>query len=173
MAKAVLTFALYADNALQRRETVTQDIVKVGRDPRSHLRVDDEQASRMHSVIEVAGPDDITLIDLGNEPGTMVNGARVTKCKLHVGDQIRVGGTIMVLEHAEAVVPEAPASVPGISAAMAMAPVTTATIAGTGPMMPQPPAPAPAMRTAVMPQQGYPSQPAQNPFAPAASALSS
>ena len=30
------------------------------------LRVDDEQASRMHAVIEVAGPDDITLIDLGN-----------------------------------------------------------------------------------------------------------
>ena len=89
MAKAVLTFALYQGDAFQRHETVTQDIVKVGKDPKSHLRVDDEQASRMHAVIEVAGPDDITLIDLGNEPGTLVNGARVNKCKLHVGDQIR------------------------------------------------------------------------------------
>ena len=102
MAKAVLTFALYQSDALQRRETVTQDIVKVGKDPKSHLRVDDELASRMHAVIEVAGPEDITLIDLGNEPGTMVNGARVNKCKLHVGDQIQVGDTKIVLESADA-----------------------------------------------------------------------
>jgi hypothetical protein len=101
MAKAVLTFAIYQGGAFQRHETVTQDIVKVGKDPKSHLRVDDEYASRMHAVIEVAGPDDITLIDLGNEPGTLVNGARVNKCKLHVGDQIQVGGAQIVLEAAD------------------------------------------------------------------------
>src|SRR5918998_5253712 len=102
MAKAVLTFALYQYDALQRRETVTQDIVKVGKDPKSHLRVDDELASRMHAVIEVAGPEDITLIDLGNEPGTMVNGARVNKCKIRPGDQIQIGSTMIQLESAEA-----------------------------------------------------------------------
>src|SRR6478735_12563654 len=98
MAKAVLTFALYQYDALQRRETVTQDIVKVGKDPKSHLRVDDELASRMHAVIEVAGAEDITLIDLGNEPGTMVNGQRVNKCKIRVGDQVQIGSTVVVLE---------------------------------------------------------------------------
>src|SRR3954464_5189091 len=108
MAKAVLTFALYQADQLTRRETVTQDIVKVGKDPKSHLRVDDELASRMHAVIEVAGPEDITLIDLGNEPGTMVNGARVNKCKLHVGDQIQVGDTKIILESAEGAGAEAP-----------------------------------------------------------------
>jgi len=107
MAKAVLTFALYQGDSFERRETVTQDIVKVGKDPKSHLRVDDELASRMHAVIEVAGPEDITLIDLGNEPGTMVNGARVNKCKLHVGDQIQVGDTKIILESAEAAGAEA------------------------------------------------------------------
>jgi len=116
MAKAVLTFALYQGDALQRRETVTQDIVKVGKDPKSHLRVDDEQASRMHAVIEVAGPEDVTLIDLGNEPGTMVNGARVNKCKLHVGDQIQVGQTYIVLESAEAAGAEAVAAPPAFGA---------------------------------------------------------
>src|SRR5512135_3833464 len=103
MAKAVLTFALYQGDALQRRETVAQDIVKVGKDPKSHLRVDDELASRMHAVIEVASPEDITLIDLGNEPGTMVNGARVNKCKINPGDQLQIGGTKIVLERAEPV----------------------------------------------------------------------
>ncbi|HMR06922.1 MAG TPA: FHA domain-containing protein, partial [Polyangiaceae bacterium] len=148
MAKAVLTFALYQGDALQRRETVAQDVVKVGKDPKSHLQVDDEHASRMHAVIEVAAPDDITLIDLGNEPGTMVNGARVNKCKLHVGDQIQVGGARIVLESAEA----APAEV------AAAAPVAAAAVAA--PPMPGAP-PAPAAQPAAQPAVG----PDGNPFA--------
>src|SRR5882757_5145731 len=101
-AKVALTFALYQGDQLVRRDTIAQDIVKVGKDPKSHLRVDDDAASRMHAVIEVAGPDDITLIDLGNDPGTLVNGARVNKCKLHVGDKIEIGYTQLMLESAQA-----------------------------------------------------------------------
>src|SRR6185369_14128434 len=100
-AKVSLTFGLYEGGQLVRRETVTQDIVKVGKDPKSHLRVDDELASRMHAVIEVASPEDITLIDLGNEPGTIVNGARVNKCKIQPGDQIQIGSTLIMLERAD------------------------------------------------------------------------
>ncbi len=109
--KCTLTFALYRGDQFVRRESVTQDIVKVGKDPKSHLRIDDDLASRMHAVIEVASEDDITLIDLGNEPGTMVNGARVNKCKVHPGDQIQIGDTLVVLENAEpaAAVEAAPA----------------------------------------------------------------
>jgi pSer/pThr/pTyr-binding forkhead associated (FHA) protein len=102
--KVSLTFALYRGDALVRRETVTQDIVKVGKDAKSQLRIDDDLASRMHAVIEVVSPDDITLIDLGNEPGTMVNGVRVNKCKISAGDQLQIGGTRVVLERAERVV---------------------------------------------------------------------
>jgi outer membrane biosynthesis protein TonB len=109
--KVTLTFALYQGDQLVRRESVTQDIVKVGKDPKSHLRVDDDLASRMHAVIEVASVDDITLIDLGNEPGTVVNGARVNKCKVRPGDQIQVGGTLIVLESAQDAAAE-PAFVP-------------------------------------------------------------
>ena len=137
MAKAVLTFALYQHDAFQRRETVAQDIVKVGKDPKSHLRVDDELASRMHAVIEVAGPDDITLIDLGNEPGTMVNGARINKCKLHVGDQVQIGATKVVLESADAAgavaQPPAPvaAAAPVSAPPVAQAPVASNPFAGS------------------------------------------
>src|SRR6185436_14129905 len=100
-AKVSLTFALYQGEQLVRRDTIAQDIVKVGKDPRSHLRVDDDLASRMHAVIEVAGPSDITLIDLGNEPGTMVNGQRVNKCKIRPGDQVQIGSKMIHLEGAE------------------------------------------------------------------------
>ncbi|HZF48241.1 MAG TPA: FHA domain-containing protein, partial [Polyangiaceae bacterium] len=110
--KVALTFSLYQGESLVRRETVIQDIVKVGKDVKSHLRVDDELASRMHAVIEVASPDDVTLIDLGNEPGTMVNGARVNKCKIRPGDQLQIGATKIVLEKAEPVAMAAAAPPP-------------------------------------------------------------
>ena len=115
-AKVALTFALYQGDQLIRRDTIAQDIVKVGKDPRSHLRVDDDLASRMHAVIEVASPVDITLIDLGNEPGTLVNGQRVNKCKIRPGDQIQIGSTLIVLEGAEAATagsPQAAGAMPG------------------------------------------------------------
>src|SRR5262245_43328073 len=137
-AKVALTFALYQGDQLVRRDTIAQDIVKVGKDPRSHLRVDDDLASRMHAVIEVAGPNDITLIDLGNEPGTMVNGQRVNKCKVRPGDQIQIGSTMIHLEGAE--------------------------LAGAAPPIPQP-APTPQMLPQT-PRTPAPPPPAANPFQP-------
>ncbi len=115
-AKVALTFALYQGDQLVRRDTIAQDIVKVGKDPRSHLRVDDELASRMHAVIEVASPTDITLIDLGNEPGTLVNGQRVNKCKVRPGDQIQIGSTLIVLESAEPATASPPVAAPPAAA---------------------------------------------------------
>src|SRR5690606_25631957 len=74
----------------------------------------------------------VTLIDLGNEPGTMVNGARVNKCKLHVGDLIQVGETAIVLESAEPAYAEAQAApVPPSMPAAAPQPAPSA-----GPPMP-------------------------------------
>src|ERR1700733_3743951 len=124
-AKVALTFALYQGDQLVRRDTIAQDIVKVGKDPRSHLRVDDELASRMHAVIEVASPSDITLIDLGNEPGTLVNGQRVNKCKVRPGDQIQIGSTLIVLETAEPAVALPPAPTPAPAAAFEPSPEAT------------------------------------------------
>ncbi len=122
-AKVALTFALYQGDQLVRRDTIAQDIVKVGKDPRSHLRVDDDLASRMHAVIEVASRSDITLIDLGNEPGTLVNGQRVNKCKVRPNDQIQIGSTLIVLESAElaGAAPAAEAPAPAAYAAPAAA----------------------------------------------------
>jgi hypothetical protein len=151
-SKVALTFALYQGDQLIRRDTIAQDIVKVGKDPRSHLRVDDELASRMHAVIEVASPADITLIDLGNEPGTLVNGQRVNKCKIRPGDQIQIGSTLIHLETAAlatasmtpppaAVAPSAPpppvAAPPPMAAAPA-APMAAAPAAAANPFAPTP-----------------------------------
>ncbi|MFO0667856.1 MAG: AgmX/PglI C-terminal domain-containing protein [Polyangiaceae bacterium] len=126
-SKVALTFALYQGGTLIRRETVhdKDKIVKVGKDPKSTLRLDDELASRMHAVIEVENENDITLIDLGMEPGTLVNGQRVNKCKVRPGDQIQIGGTVIQLEHAG---PAAAASMGGMSAAGEVPPASVPTL---------------------------------------------
>ena len=51
----------------------------------------------MHAVIEVTGPDDVQLIDLGLDPRHVVNGERITKARLQSGDEIKFGDIRVVV----------------------------------------------------------------------------
>ena len=93
-----MTFRIESPDGEVRTEELTQDIIKVGKLPSSHLRIDDDNVSRMHAVIEVTGPDDIFIIDLGSASGTIVNGKKVNKCKLENGDEIQLGDTKVTVE---------------------------------------------------------------------------
>ncbi|RMH40416.1 MAG: FHA domain-containing protein [Deltaproteobacteria bacterium] len=90
-ARIPLTFRIFKGDELIREETLTQPVIKVGKLSSSHLRLDDESVSRMHAVIEVQGPGDISIIDLGSTKGTIVNGQKVNKAKLQDGDLIQLG----------------------------------------------------------------------------------
>jgi len=102
-AKVALTFALYQGEFSSSAGTRSrQDIVKVGKDPRSHLRVDDELASRMPRRHRGRVPGRHSRSSTwATKPGTLVNGQRVNKCKVRPGDQIQIGSTLIVLENAE------------------------------------------------------------------------
>jgi hypothetical protein len=93
-----LSFALYRRDALVRRQTVMGPIVKIGRQERSHLRIDDPHVSRMHAVLEVVDDGEVTLIDLGSDEGTFVNDTRINKCTIRPGDRVRMGATTLVWE---------------------------------------------------------------------------
>lgn len=101
-AKIPLTFRIYKGDALLREETLSQPVIKVGKLSSSHLRLDDDSVSRMHAVIEVSGPGDISIIDLGSTKGTVVNGQKVNKAKLQDGDQIALGDIRIELAIGEA-----------------------------------------------------------------------
>jgi hypothetical protein len=92
-----LTFEVYKGEQLIQKTTLTQDIIKVGKLSSSHLRVEDESVSRMHAVIEVAGPKDISIVDLGSTSGTRVNGQKVNKHKLQSGDSLQLGDIRIVV----------------------------------------------------------------------------
>ena len=148
-ATVALTFALYQGEGTEpeRRETITQDIVKIGSDPKSHLRLEEASASRMHAVIEVGGADDLSLIDLGNDPGTLVNGERITKTKLRSGDAITIGSTRIVLEAVE--VSEAVVeAVAEVAAAAAVEPPAAVEAPVAARVAPVPPVVAPSARRA-------------------------
>jgi TonB family protein len=98
-----LTLKVFKDGALVASQDFTRDIIKIGRLSSAHLRLDDEKVSRVHSVIEVAADGSLSIIDMGSVEGTYVNGKRVNKGRISIGDEIRVGGTTLRLESPAAV----------------------------------------------------------------------
>ena len=92
-AKVPLTFRIFKGDQLIREERLSLSVIKVGKVPSAHLKLDDETVSRMHAIIEVNGPGDVSIIDLGSTKGTFVNGQKVNKAKLQSGDTIVVGET--------------------------------------------------------------------------------
>jgi pSer/pThr/pTyr-binding forkhead associated (FHA) protein len=100
-SKLSLTFNVQKKERVVRTTTIAAPVIKIGSDVRNQIRVDDEAASLMHAIIEVT--DEPTLIDLGSETGTWVNGARVNRCRLCAGDEIRVGSTIVQLQKIETI----------------------------------------------------------------------
>src|SRR3569623_295188 len=92
-AKVPLTFRIFKGDQLVREERLSLSVIKLGKVPSAHLKLDDETVSRMHAIIEVNGPGDVSIIDLGSTKGTFVNGLKVNKAKLQSGDTIVVGET--------------------------------------------------------------------------------
>ena len=93
-----LIFEIYRDGELLRTEELSQDIIKVGKLPSSHLRLDDPNVSRIHAVVERSRGGDVFIIDLGSTKGTLINGAKVNKSPLVSGDEIVLGDTRIVFK---------------------------------------------------------------------------
>ena len=51
-----LTFKVYRGDELVQEQEITQRVIKIGKLDSSHLRIQHEDVSRMHAVIEANGP---------------------------------------------------------------------------------------------------------------------
>lgn len=92
-----LYFSIYKNGSLYATMSTVEGIIKVGKDPKSTIMLDDEKCSRVHAVIEVSGAD-VMLIDMGNESGTFVNGTCIGQSGLKPGDFFVIGDTKVVFE---------------------------------------------------------------------------
>jgi FHA domain len=93
-----IKFDIYRGDEYQRSESFSEPIIKIGKVASSHLRLEDDVASRMHAMIEVTGPNEVYIIDLGSAAGTFVNGQKTNKARLSTGDEIVVGETRLFVE---------------------------------------------------------------------------
>ncbi|HET9621424.1 MAG TPA: FHA domain-containing protein [Kofleriaceae bacterium] len=159
-ARLPLSFRIFQNGALVRETTLTQAVIKIGKVPSAHLRIDDDSVSRMHAVLEVH-PHEVCVIDLGSTRGTFVNGKRIHKARLASGDVMQLGDVRVELAMAAPTL-AAPALAAGTLAAGTLAagtivaakpppppipPVLRAVPAAT----PPPPIPRPALAVAPAP----------------------
>jgi signal transduction histidine kinase len=77
------------------RFELSESTIRLGRDASNTLQIHDTEVSRHHAEIRRA-EGDYTVSDLNSSNGTFVNGQRIHQHKLQSGDQIQMGGTLML-----------------------------------------------------------------------------
>ena len=92
-----LRFDVFEGDRHISSKVLSQPVIKVGKLSSSGIRLEDDEVSRMHAVIEVNSPDDIYIVDLGSRFGTFLNGVRVNKANLKVGDEIVLGSRARIV----------------------------------------------------------------------------
>ncbi|MCK6544328.1 AgmX/PglI C-terminal domain-containing protein [Myxococcota bacterium] len=75
------------------------DSVLIGSGPSAVLRLEDPEVSSIHAVVKVGADGAATIIDLGSEAGTNVNGQAITEAvALKPGDVLGLGGVKLVFQ---------------------------------------------------------------------------
>ena len=85
----------------QHEVELTGTLVTLGRDPASDLVLNEVKCSRRHAVVEL-GPRGLSIRDSGSANGVFINGRKVERGALEVGDVVRLGDVILKVldEHA-------------------------------------------------------------------------
>ena len=78
-----------------KRFDLTEDLLEIGRDAESAIRLTDTEVSRHHAQLRRT-EDQYCLIDLGSSNGSYVNGTRAEEVALKSGDQIQCGQSVLM-----------------------------------------------------------------------------
>ncbi|CAN5254644.1 hypothetical protein BH10PLA2_BH10PLA2_10970 [soil metagenome] len=70
-------------------------VVSIGRDSTSRIRLHDTEISRRHAELRRSG-DAFLIADLGSVNGTFVNDIQITESALHPGDRVQVGQSLLL-----------------------------------------------------------------------------
>ncbi|MBC8072028.1 MAG: TonB family protein [Deltaproteobacteria bacterium] len=91
MSSATVTLEIFLGGQCIATHRMARELVKIGRLPTSHVRLEDDAIARMHAVLERSG-DELRVVDLGSTTGTMVNGVPVDRSSVvRPGDRIEIG----------------------------------------------------------------------------------
>lgn len=68
--------------------------LKIGRQPENHICLRDPKVSRFHALIKVKDSH-LIIKDLQSTNGTYINNVRIARRKLHTGDLVKMGDTLI------------------------------------------------------------------------------
>ena len=91
-----LILSVFRDGQLLAQRDFGTGIIKIGKNAAAHLVIDDERLGNVHTVLQVSERGTMTVVDMGSPAGTFVNGRRVTKSFVKVGDEIGLGDAVQV-----------------------------------------------------------------------------
>jgi two-component system, NtrC family, sensor kinase len=77
------------------RFELTEPTIRLGRDASSTILIHDSEVSRHHAELRRV-VEDYAILDLNSSNGTFINGQRIRQHTLASGDQLQVGGTLML-----------------------------------------------------------------------------
>ncbi len=119
MAKEGLNLSLEIQESGRepRKESFQKDSVTIGAGSSADLKVTGEKVSDVHAMFDMSRGKEVFVMDLGSITGTFVNGKKVNKQKLEIGDEIKVGDVAIKVsaigeKPAEKIVPVAEAIPP-------------------------------------------------------------
>jgi adenylate cyclase len=119
------TFRLVSQNGDQSFDLPAGRSVVVGRGAGSDIGIYDPTISRRHAEL-TAGPDGVSVTDLGSSNGTCINGTRITTGRLNPKDSVSFGQLSYRLELAAPPPPPAPGPPATIVRQLAVGPGTPA-----------------------------------------------
>jgi hypothetical protein len=92
MSRTTLTFKVYRAEMLVQCQRIDGDVVKLGKLPSCHVRLEGDEIAYTHAIVEVVGKQEVKLIDLGSPAGTSLNGRKIEKfATLKDGDVMTIG----------------------------------------------------------------------------------
>jgi FHA domain/Domain of unknown function (DUF4388) len=78
-------------------EIAPNSVLNIGRLETNDIVLDDYKVSREHAVLKYSGTE-FTLVDLASTHGTFVNGTRIDRIRLQLGDRIQITSHELVLD---------------------------------------------------------------------------
>lgn len=95
-----ITLTINTNNSVQFRELNQGEFVTLGRSSQSNCKLEDGKVSSIHCKFTLK-ENKLELEDLGSKNGTYLNGIRIEHADLFLGDEIRIGNTIINIEESK------------------------------------------------------------------------
>ena len=108
-----LAFTISVDGNEAGTQEFQDEMVTIGKGAAAVLQIEDPDLADLHAAVQLTDDGSVTLLDLGSEGGTLLNGEKINNSPVSDGDEIRLGKTVITLGLIQPVVEEEVAEAAG------------------------------------------------------------